>query len=61
MPKIKDDDFDSVTLTLDAGAASFVKLLDMNSLEIEDVSRSDVKPGMYILKLTLDDGHDKVV
>jgi len=55
LPAIIDEDGDKVTLTLEQGAAFFVKLRD-NTLDIDDLSHKDIQPGMYLLKLVLDDG-----
>ena len=58
---VDDDPNDVVSLSLDSGTASFVKLVDQSSLEIEDISNTSVKDGFYMIKLILDDGHDELV
>ena len=48
-------------MTLDFGSAKFLTLSGDNKIECSDISmNSNVKAGMYLLQITLDDGRDKV-
>ena len=48
-------------MTLDFGSAKFLTLSGDNIIECSDISmNSNVKAGMYLLQITLDDGRDKV-
>jgi hypothetical protein len=55
------DPADIIRLTVEFGSAKFLTLKGVNSIDCADISMSsNVKAGMYQIKLTLDDGRDKV-
>lgn len=63
LPKFADKDpADVVSLKADFGdAASFLNLNGVQSIDCSDISmKSSIKAGMYLIKLILDDGKDKV-
>jgi len=48
-------------MTADFGSADFLTLNGDISIDCSDISmNSSVKAGMYVIKITLDDGIDKV-
>jgi hypothetical protein len=58
---VDEDANDNVKITADFGSANFLTLNRDKSIDCFDISvHSSVKAGMYLLKITLDDGRDKV-
>ena len=48
-------------MTVDFGSANFLTLSGDNMIECSDISmNSNLKAGMYLIKINLDDGMDKV-
>jgi hypothetical protein len=65
LPRIIDDDGDPVTLSASLGAAgafTYLTLIDPATgiLNIDDISVANLnlKPGMYLMTLDIDDGKD---
>ena len=56
-----EDANDIVKMSADFGSADFLTLNGDISIDCSDISmNSSVKAGMYLIKITLDDGRDKV-
>jgi hypothetical protein len=57
---VDSDPADIVRMSVEFGSAKFLTLNGVSSIDCTDISMSsNVKAGMYQIKLTLDDGRDK--